>query len=74
MVQSAVEIEIEIQNRNKLIIDEFVVPDPFTLVDGWLEEEEGKMFWPMVLSTDIFLYLMFHPSELKSDDLSDYKT
>ena len=27
----------------------------------------------MVLSTDIFLFLMFHPSELKSDDFSDYK-
>ena len=32
------------------------------------------MFWPMILSTDIFLYLMFYPSELKSADLSEYKT
>ena len=28
----------------------------------------------MVMYGDIFVYLMFHPSELKSDDLSDYKT
>ena len=40
--------------------------------DGWLEEEEGRYLWPMVLSMDIF-FLMFHPSELKSDDFSDYK-
>ena len=51
LVQSAVEIEY----RNKLIVDEFEVSDPFTLDDGWLEEEEGNMLWPMVLSTDILI-------------------
>ena len=43
----------------------------FPLEEGWLEE--GRYLWPMVLSKDIFLFLMFHPSELKSDYFSDYK-
>ena len=60
--------------REKLTIDNFTVPDAFAHENRWLEEEDGKVFWPMVMYGDIFVYLMFYPSELKIEDLSDYKT
>ena len=74
VVKSA-EIEADLKQEyiKKLDIDGYGIPDPFSLEEGWLEEEEGRYLWPMVLSTDIFLFLMFHPSELKSDDFSDLK-
>ena len=73
--KSAVEIEADLKQEyiKKLDIDGYGIPDPFSLEEGWLEEEEGRYLWPMVLSTDIFIFLVFHPSELKSDDFSDYK-
>ena len=49
------------------------MPDPFKIPHGWMNEEEGMCFWPIVLYPDIFNYLMFNPAELGSTDLSDYK-
>ena len=40
---------------------------------GWMGEDEGMAFWPMLSYPDIFNFLMFYPSELGSKDLSDYK-
>ena len=57
--------------REKLAIDNLAMPDPFAHENGWLEEEDGKVFCPMVMYGDIFVYLMFYPSELKSDNLSE---
>ena len=31
------------------------------------------VFWPMILCNDIFSYLVFNPSELGSNNLSNYK-
>jgi len=49
------------------------IPDPFKTTSGWLNEEEGGIFWPQVLYPDIFNYLQFYPTELGNTDLSDYK-
>ena len=38
-----------------------------------MSEVDGILFWSMILYPDIFTYLTFYPSELKSDDLNDYK-
>ena len=55
------------------MIDGRKIPDPFKIIHGWMEEEEGLIFWPMLTYPDIFNYLMFFPAELGSSDLSDYK-
>ena len=39
---------------------------------GWMEEDEGMTFWVMLSYPDIFIFLMFCPSELGRKDLSDY--
>ena len=74
-VKSAVEIEKEIRTEydSKLKVDDIIIPDPYTLTEGWVDEKYGMKFWPMVLYPDIFNYLMFFPSELGSKDLNDYK-
>lgn len=59
--------------EKKLKIDEKSIPDPFKIPHGWMNEDEGMKFWPMILYPDIFNYLMFFPSELGSKDLNDYK-
>ena len=57
----------------KLKVDGRKIPDPFKIPHGWMEEEEGVLYWPMLTYADIFTYLMFFSSELGSKDLSDYK-
>jgi len=75
LVKTAVEVETELGEEYvaKLKIDERNIPDPFKIPHGWMQEEEGMVFWPILLYPDIFNYLMFNPSELGSTDLSDYK-
>ena len=75
LVKTAVEIELDLINdyKNKLKIDDFPIPDPFKIPHGWMEEDEGMTFWPMLSYPDIFNFLIFYPSELGSKDLSDYK-
>ena len=68
-----VERQIKVDYEKKLKIDSIRIPDPFKIPQGWQNEEEGIIFWPMLLYPDIFNYLMFYPSELGSKDLSDYK-
>ena len=72
---TAEEVEKEIQNEygNKLLVDDFLIPNPFDVKEGWMDEENGITQWPMLMYPDIFTYLSFYPSELPSKDLSDYK-
>ena len=57
----------------KLNIDGKAIPDPVKIHGGWMEEDDGVVFWPMLSALDIYSYIMFFPSELGSTDLSDYK-
>ena len=50
------------------------IPDPFKLTEGWVSEKDGVKLWPSTMYPDIFNFLAFHPNELASKDLSDYKT
>ena len=55
-VKTAVEIESDLitDYENKLKIDDFPIPDPFKIAHGWMEEDEGITFWPMLSYPDIF--------------------
>ncbi len=77
IVMTAEQIQEEINKSymDKLsVVDGVEIPDPFSLTEGWLDEENGVRYWPMTLYPEIFNFLAFHPSELASKDLSDYKT
>lgn len=75
VVLTAEQVETELKNEYsaKLIIDGNTVMDPLDIDEGWMDEDEGLVFWPMILYPDIYNYLCFHPTELPSKDLSDYK-
>ena len=73
-VKTEVEVEAVLKNEysKKLVVDDRKIPDPFKIPHGWQAEEE-RIFWLMILYPDIFSYFVFNPSELGSNDLSDYK-
>ena len=75
-MKTAVEVEEDLKKEygKKLRVDDRLIPDPFKIPHGWLEEDEGMAFWPILLYRDIFNYLMFYPTQLGSTNLSDYKT
>ena len=72
--KTAKEVESDLRNeyQAKLLLDSQVIPDPNHLVSGWLSEDDGIYFWPLILYADIFNFLTFNPSELGSTDLNDY--
>ena len=74
-VKTAVELEavLKYEYSKKLAVDDRKIPDLFKMPHGWQTEQEEMVFWPMILYPDIFSYLVFNPSELGSNDLSDYK-
>ena len=76
LVKTAEEVQQQIiaEYSNKLCINGEQLPDPFKLQDGWVNEQDGVSVWPTTVYPDIFNFLSFHPSELKNEDLSDYKT
>ena len=82
VVQTAEEVEAALGKQyssklNIFVSDDLgnhVIPDPLKLDEGWICEKEGVKDWPSTLYPDIFHFLAFHPSELSSKDLSDYKT
>jgi len=40
--------------KKKLVVDGCVIPDPFTIKEGWLEESDSnRLLWPPVFITDI---------------------
>ena len=74
-IKTAEEVEIEFKEEylSKLLIDDVFIPDRFKLNKDWLSEKEGIVNWPSITYGDIFNFIMFHPSDLGSEDLSDYK-
>lgn len=61
--------------KQKLIINSSVLPDPFTLKDGWIvESDESRGMWPHIFITDIADYLKMHSSaELVTRMCNEYK-
>ena len=57
----------------KLKIGDKNILFPLKFPHGWRNEDKDMKFWPVLLYTDTFNYLMFLPSELGSKDLNDYK-
>ena len=59
----------------KLKIGDVIVPDPFTIKDGWLSEDNGMKEWPSLYFHDIQDYLRL--KSVKDEDLakvaSEYK-
>ena len=55
-VKTAVEIESDLINgyKNKLKIDDLPIPDLFKTPHGWMEEDEGMVFWSLLSYPDIF--------------------
>ena len=74
-IKTAVEIEADLKTKYlaKLKIEDSNIPDHLKIPHGWMNENEGMTFCPMLLYPDIFNYLMFFPSELGSKDLNDQK-
>ena len=75
VVKTAVEVEEDLEKEYeiKLRVDNRLIPDPFKIPHGWLGEDEGMAFWPMLLYPHIFKYLMFYPTQPGNTDLGDYK-
>lgn len=65
-----VEGEIEQEYSEKLKVEGITLPDPFTLKTGWMNEEEGIVFWPLVTTFYVINFLML---DSEVEDLSDYK-
>ena len=76
VLKSVIEIENDLSKeyQNKLINEGEKLPDPLSLENDWINEDEGKKCWPLINYPDIFTCLTFKPAELGSNDLSDYKT
>ena len=74
-ILTAVEVKLELKNEYnyKLKLDGVTLTDPFKMLEGWMDEEIGIKYWPMLTYPDIFNYLSFYPAELGSKDLCDYK-
>ena len=51
------EEELNKEYQYKLTLDEVTIPDPYCIVDGWFNEQDGIKFWRMLLYPDIFNYL-----------------
>ena len=70
--QAGVELKRDYENKLK-VLDE-TIPDPLSIKDGLVSEENSVRHWPQTLYPDIFNFLAFHPSNLASSYLNDYKT
>ena len=55
-IKTAVEVEADLKTEYlaKLKIDDRNIPDPFKIPHGWMNEDEGVKFWPMLLYPNIF--------------------
>ena len=74
-VKTALEIESDLTTdyKNKLKINDFPILDRFKIPHGWMRQDKGMAFWPMLSFSDMFNFFMFYSSELGRKDLSDYK-
>ena len=70
MTAEEVEAELKIEYDGKLKLPDMTLPDPFKLLIGWLDEEEGIAFWPMIPNFYIIQFLML---DSQVEDLNDYK-
>ena len=72
VVMSAAEVEAELKTEydEKLKLPDLTLPDPFKLLIGWLDEEEGIAFWPIIPNFYIIQFLMMYS---QVEDLNDYK-
>ena len=63
------------QYKEKLIIEDHMIPDPITLKDGWKrEDEDGLTKWPSLYFSDISDYLKTKTSsELMKHLINEYK-
>ena len=48
-----VETDLKTQYLAKLNINDRNIPDPFKIPHGWMNEDEGMKFWPMLLYPDV---------------------
>ena len=61
------------QYKEKLIIEDHMIPDPITLKDGW-KREDGLTKWPSLYFSDISDYLKTKTSsELMKHLINEYK-
>ena len=68
------QLDIASEYQAKLMIEVKRIDNPLLMKDGSIREENGVRHWPVALYPDIYQYLAFHPNDLLSDDLSDYRT
>ena len=54
-----VETDLKTQYLAKLNINDRNIPYPFKIPHGWMKEDGGMKFCPMLLYPDVFNYLMF---------------
>lgn len=60
--------------KQKLLVGGVVLPDPFAMKTGWVNEKEGMPLWPNLYLTDIVQYLnMNTPRELVHKLMNEYK-
>ena len=50
-MKTAAEVEKDLKKKyeKKLTVDDRLIPDPLKIPYGWLEEDEGMAFWPILL-------------------------
>jgi len=74
-VKTAEEVEREIatEYEAKLKAGCKTLPDPFGITSGWVNEEDGTVFWPVTLYPDIYNFLANHPNELTRNDIANCK-
>ena len=54
----------------KFELEKCILTDPFKLETGWMEEEDGIAYWPIIPVTCILNFLMINRD---ITDLNDYK-
>ena len=72
-MKTAQEAEAQLieEYSKKLELENCTLPDPFKLETGWIKEEDGIAYWPIITVMCILNFLMIN-SDIT--DLSDYKT
>ena len=50
-MKTAAEVEKDFKKKyeKQLTVDDRLIPDPLKIPYGWLEEDEGMAFWPILL-------------------------
>jgi len=77
----AIDLDLEHQQRqllaeykNKLTAKGTVLPDPLSVKDGWLTEQQGMPYWPQLYFSDITEYLRHQtPADLYHRVCNEYK-